>query len=140
MLTWVQTRWLRLGLFPSICPTIKYQPGKAKVVANALSQSQRNEIEDSMYDPEATAATVEEQVSCNCGALVCCPLPFPQISCRLDDKAYPVARFSSEGGPLFGQTIDLSVSAIGVHLLMLHTYIAHSTHRATMHTKNVYYT
>ena len=41
VLTRVQTRWLRLGLFQSICPAIKYQPGKANVVANALSQSQR---------------------------------------------------------------------------------------------------
>ena len=60
VLTRVQTRWLRLGLFQSIRPTIKYQPGKANVVANALSQSQQNEVEDSMDDPEATAMAGEE--------------------------------------------------------------------------------
>ena len=63
MLTRVQTRWLRLGLFQSIRPTIKYQPGKANVVADALSRSQRKEIKDSMDDPMATAVAVEEHVS-----------------------------------------------------------------------------
>ena len=62
MLTRVQTKWLRLGLFQSIRPTIKYQPTKANVVANALSQSQRKEVEDSMDDPMATIV-VEEHVS-----------------------------------------------------------------------------
>ena len=63
VLTQVQMRWLRLGLFQSICPTIKYQPGKANVVANALSWSQRKEIEDSMDDPEATTVAIEVHVS-----------------------------------------------------------------------------
>ena len=62
VLTWVQTRWLRLGLFHSIRPTIKYQPGKANVVADALSRSQRKETEGSMDDPMATAAAVEASV------------------------------------------------------------------------------
>ena len=39
VLTKVQMRWLWLGLFQSICPTIKYQSGKANLVADALSQS-----------------------------------------------------------------------------------------------------
>ena len=59
----VQTRWLRLGLFQSIHPTIKYQNGKANVVADALSWSKRKEIEDSMDTPMAIAAVVEEHVS-----------------------------------------------------------------------------
>ena len=36
----VQTRWLRLGLFQSICPTIMYEPMKANVVPDDLNCSQ----------------------------------------------------------------------------------------------------
>ena len=58
----VQTIWLRLGLSQSIRATIKYQPKKANVVANALSRSQRKECENSMGDPVEIVAAVEEQV------------------------------------------------------------------------------
>ena len=63
VLTWVQTKWLRLRLFQSIRPTIKYQPRKANVVANTLRKSQRKEIEDLKDDPMATVIAVEEHVS-----------------------------------------------------------------------------
>ena len=63
VLTQVQTRWLRLGLFQSIYPTIKYQPGKANVVSNALNRSQTKEIKDSMDGPMATVAVVEEHLT-----------------------------------------------------------------------------
>ena len=41
VLFWVQVRWVRRGLFPSINPTIKY-PRKANIVADALSRSKRD--------------------------------------------------------------------------------------------------
>ena len=41
VLSQAQIRWVRLGLFQSIRPTIKCQPGKASIVADALSRSQR---------------------------------------------------------------------------------------------------
>ena len=62
VLTRVQIRWLRLGLFQSIRPTIKYQPGKANAVAETLTRSQRKETEDAMDDPMATAAAIENYV------------------------------------------------------------------------------
>ena len=58
---------MRLGLFQSIHTTIKYQLGKANVVANALRQSQRKEFEDSTDDPTTVVAVVEEQVLTNSG-------------------------------------------------------------------------
>ena len=49
ILSRVQTRWIRLEFFQSIKPTIKYQPGKANIVANALSRSRgtSNNVEQS---------------------------------------------------------------------------------------------
>ena len=70
MLTRVQTQWLRLGLFQSIRPTIKYQPGKANVVPNTLSRSQRKLEEDSMDDGATAIAMIERHVSPLSGASV----------------------------------------------------------------------
>ena len=69
ILTRVQTIWLRLGLFQSIRPNIKYQLGKVDVVANALSHSQysiaknstvglaKNNPDNKVYAP--TLGTIE---------------------------------------------------------------------------------
>ena len=70
VLTRVQTRWLRLGLFQSILPTIKYQPRKANVVANALSRSQRKLEEDSTDNGATAIAMIERHVSTLSGASV----------------------------------------------------------------------
>ena len=59
VLTWVQTRWLRLGLFQSIRPIIKHQPGKANVVVDALSRSQQKLEEGSTDDVAIATAMIE---------------------------------------------------------------------------------
>ena len=54
-LSQVQSRWIRLGFFQSIQPSITYQPGKANILADALSRSKRVEL-----DAEETEDTRED--------------------------------------------------------------------------------
>ena len=53
---------VEVGLFQSIRLTIKYQPGEANVIVDALSQIQRKEVEESMDDSVETIGAIEEQV------------------------------------------------------------------------------
>ena len=59
-----------MGLFQSICPTIKYQPEKANVVPDALSRSQRKLEEGSMDDVAIATAMIERHVLTLSGASV----------------------------------------------------------------------
>ena len=63
MLAKIQTRCLRLGIFQSTRPTIKYQIGKVNVVVDALTRSQRKVEEGSTDDSTASAiAAIEAQI------------------------------------------------------------------------------
>ena len=79
VLTRVQTQWLRLGLFQSIHPTIKYQPGKANVVGDTLSRSQKKLEKGSTDDStRVAAAAIEAQISALGGVSVTLTTEDPQ--------------------------------------------------------------
>ena len=60
-LSGAQTRWVRLGFFQPIQMTIVYQPGKANILADALSRSKRVEL-DAIHSMVAKGDQAEETV------------------------------------------------------------------------------
>ena len=67
VLTQVQTRWMKLGLFQSISPTILYNPRKANVIADALSRSclgpkEEPEVVETVMTLTASLAMPEEEL------------------------------------------------------------------------------
>ena len=60
---WLQSRWLRHGLFQSIQPKMVYQPGKANIVADALLRSWPNatKFEESAHQEQQNYQGTEAQ-------------------------------------------------------------------------------
>ena len=50
VLSWTQSRWVRLGLLQSINPKFKYHLGKANIVMDALSKSRLHWTENHEID------------------------------------------------------------------------------------------
>ena len=65
VLSWSQTRWIRLGLFQSIQPKIKYFPCKANVVTDTLSKSRppREQDQESKQHKIQAANIVEGEAT-----------------------------------------------------------------------------
>ena len=86
VLTQAQTRWVKLGLFQSISPTIQYTPGKANVLADALSKSRHGPI-------EAESPSTEE------------PLVALAVAAVVPDEEVKLWKQALEEDPKYGETV-----------------------------------
>ena len=92
VLTRAQTRWMKLGLFQSISPKIVYNPGKANIIADALSRSRLGPTEEpesagTVMTLTASSAVPEEEMQLWKSALVDDPNLMDAVKRLRDDQA-----------------------------------------------------
>ena len=99
VLSRLQSRWLRHGFFQSIQPKMQYQPGKANIVADALSRSRPSvKSEESAHQEQLNDQDAEAQ----------CDQAF-QItsSIRLDESELITFRDAQQADPVLKTLIQL---------------------------------
>ena len=62
-LSWLQSRWLWLGLFQPILPKMLHQPGKANIVTDALLHSRPSvgKAEESVQQEDSRTTKMQEE-------------------------------------------------------------------------------
>ena len=100
ILSWLQSRWLRHGLFQSIQPKMQYQPGKANIVADALSWSRPNaaQSEESAHQEQQTDHDAREQ---------CDQVFAVTSSVRMDESELMAFRDAQQVAPVLKKLIEL---------------------------------
>ena len=99
VLSRLQSRWLRHGLFQSIQPKMQYQPGKANIVTDALSRSRPSvKSEESAQQEQRNDQNAEAQ----------CDQAF-QItnSVRLDESELIAFRDAQQADPILQTLLQL---------------------------------
>ena len=99
VLSRLQSRWLRHGQFQSIQPKMQYQPGKANIVADALSRSRASvKSEESAQQEQRSDQDVEAQ----------CDQAFTiTSSVRLDESELSAFRDAQQAAPVLKTLCEL---------------------------------